>query len=85
MICGDGPIFSIQPSISLTTKSFQVLFNIKKDMAGQYRCEATVDSDHISVKKQTVVTYNLAVNKGKISSGSHAMINLKFEFNIPIL
>ena len=48
-------------------------------MAGQYRCEATVDSDHISVKKQTVVTYNLAVNKGKIPSGSHAMI--KFEFN----
>ena len=42
-----------------------MLFNIKKDMAGQYRCEAAVDSDHISIKKQTVVTYNLAVNKGE--------------------
>ena len=52
-------------------------------MAGQYRCEATVDSDHISVKKQTVVTYNLAVNKGEIPSGSHAACHdyLKFEFN----
>ena len=33
-------------------------------MAGQYRCEAEVTSDHISVKKQTVMTYNLTVSKG---------------------
>ncbi|KAL5270386.1 hypothetical protein ACHWQZ_G001194 [Mnemiopsis leidyi] len=50
------------PSLAITDNSL-VLFNIKKDMAGQYRCEAAVDSDHISIKKQTVVTYNLAVNK----------------------
>ena len=35
-------------------------------MAGQYRCEAEVTSDHISVKKQTVMTYNLTVSKGNM-------------------
>ncbi|XP_063693934.1 hemicentin-2-like [Bolinopsis microptera] len=50
------------PSISITDNSL-VLFNIKKEMAGQYRCEAEVTSDHISVKKQTVMTYNLTVSK----------------------
>ena len=43
-----------------------VLYNIKSGMAGDYKCVASVASDKLTVKSQTVVQYRVEVTKGRI-------------------